>query len=124
MRAETIRIPNSRLKVQCRVYATQREMHQGIRKDVIGGIANSTLACCVHQTKSTIHDDRIAAVVFFSRTHLDPGTIAHEMLHAAWNVLERRRVMIQKTKKVEHLEEMLATVTGDLVEAFHKRMPL
>lgn len=114
----------SRLKVQCRIYASQRDMLRAIRRDVIGGIANSTLACCVHGTRSTIDRKDIAAVVFFSKTHLDAGTIAHEMVHAAWNVIERRCKGAKNLHKRKDLEEEQATLTGDLVTDFKKRFLL
>lgn len=118
---DVIRTANSRLKVQCRIYPTKRAMLLAIRRDTVGGIANSTLACCMHQTKSTIMDDAIAAVVFLSRTHLDADTIAHEMVHAARNVLERRRRTIEKARDVFEAEELLATTVGELVGAFKKK---
>lgn len=120
----TIRTPGSRLKVECRIYTTQREMLRAIRKDVVGGIANSTMACTVHQTKSTINDDSIAAVLFFSRTHLDPGTVAHEMVHAACNIIERRHKGGRGLTKAALLEEEQATLTGELVNAFRKRFSI
>ena len=110
--------PGSRLKVQCRIYPTQKEMLRGVRKDVVGGIANSTMACCVHQTKSTVEHDNLAAVVFFSKTHLDADTIAHEMVHAAHNIVQRRR---RNTENQDMHEEELATVTGELVGAFNRK---
>lgn len=119
-----IRSPGSRLTVECRIYATQKEMLRAIRKDVVGGIANSTMACTVHQTRSTIDDKAIAAILFFSRTHLDPGTVAHEMVHAAWNIIERRHKGGKNLTRTYDLEEEQATLTGELVNAFRKRFSI
>lgn len=110
-----IRAPGSKLKVQCRIYPTREDMLRGIRRDVVGGIANSTLACTVHATKSTVMDDAIAAIVFFSRRDVDRGTVAHEMVHAAANIIERRR------GKLNDNEEPLALLAGELVNAFYKK---
>lgn len=107
---------SSKLKVQCRIFSTKREMLRGIRKDVIGGIENSTMACCVHATKSTIDRNDLAAIIFFSKTHLDRGTVSHEFVHAAHNIQERR-------KGRKDREEDLATLTGELVNAFYKKQP-
>lgn len=114
----TLKIPGSRLTVQYRIYPSQRQMLAAVRQDTVSGVENSALACTVHQTKSTISDDRIAGVVFFSKTHITIGTVAHEMVHAADNVIERRRV------KKGDLKEMRASVAGDLVDAFYKQFGL
>lgn len=116
-----LRLRNSSLMVQSRVYDTQKEMLNAIRKDVIGGVANSTLACCVHATRSTVMQDSIAAIVFFSRTHLDAGTVAHEMVHAGHNILERRHRGGRRLTKDSKLEEELADITGELVNGFYKK---
>lgn len=112
-----IRVPKSRLRVQVRIFNSRRAMLRGIRADCIGGISNATLACTVYQTKSTLLDNTLAAIVFLARGNMDQGTVAHEFVHAAHNVLERKK---GKKKKPDAIEEALADMTGDLVNAFYK----
>lgn len=120
-RTVTVRIPRSRMRIECRIFPKRNAMLQGIREDVIGGIGNSTVALTVTNTRSTRGDKNIASVVFFAKPTMDSDTVAHEMLHAAMNIMERRRkksaMLIAFDDKTE---EELACLVGSLVGSFNK----
>ncbi len=120
MQRFTITADGSKLKVQCRIYDSQREMLQGIRKAKVT-ISNDTVAYCSSERRKMPKSH--VAIVFFSRTHLTRGTVAHEFVHAGFSILARRKVKsIECTTENAPLdEERLAGITGDLVDAFYKK---
>lgn len=105
----TLRIKNSKLVVRVFVFDTKKEMHQGIR--AAGAATSSDTLACVY-----FGEGNVAAEVYFNRTHLDPGTIAHEFLHATANVMHRRKGdFVQE-------EEEYARILDELVNKFYKKM--
>lgn len=110
----------SRLKVECRIYESQREMLRDARKRPHSfSIANDTQALCDTDFIPKGH----LARVFFCRTHISRGVIAHEMLHAAFGLLARRRVksIDCTTKAASKDEEDLCYVMDSLVDRFYKK---
>lgn len=105
-----------RRKVECRLYATKRDMLKAIRKDTIGGIENAVLACTVWAVRNRT-DKEVKAYVYLCKTHLCPGIVAHELYHVA-------EEFVKKTMPAEKREEAVAQLLGELVEAFHGAMPL
>ena len=116
----TIRADGSKLKVQCLVSASQREMLQGIRRAGVT-ISNDTTAYC-HSERRKVPRGHVA-IVFFSKTHLSHGTVAHEFVHAGLSILARRKVKNIEctTENAPHDEEELAGIVGDLADAFYKK---
>lgn len=117
--------PSSRMKIECRVYATQRDMLVAIRKDgakgSMSGVANNTMAyCCTY--KDLIPAGH-AAIIYFSKPHLTRGNVAHEMTHAGFSVLARRKIKSVEctTESAGKNEEALCYLVGDLVDRFYKR---
>lgn len=119
-----LRPGSSRLKVEARIYPTQREMLAAIRKDHISGIANNTMAFCATERKRM--KKGFAAIVYFSKTHITHGTVSHEFDHAAFAVMARRRVgsIPCTTEDAPKHEEDHATLVEEMVEAFHKQYGL
>jgi hypothetical protein len=117
-----LRIAGSRMKVVCRLYETQRAMLEGVRRFEIAGIANDTLAYCA--TQRSLMPPGTAAIVYFCRPHLSRGTIAHELDHAAFAIMARRRTRAIPctTEQAPREEEAHAYLLGDLIDAFHKRL--
>lgn len=113
--------PNSRLKVECRIYPSQREMLRASRRHPSRSfsIGNNTMAFC--QTDS--NPPEYLAIVVFSRTHLSPGTIAHEFVHAALALMARRKIssIPCTTKEAVPVEEDLCHIVDTLVDRFHKK---
>jgi len=118
------RAPGTKLKVECRIYPSQREMLRAIRKDRIGGIANDTMAYCATQ-RARMPAGK-AAIIYFSKTHLTRGIVAHEMIHATLAILARQKVRSVPctTEDAPDVEERLAGLAGDLVDEFYKRYGL
>lgn len=115
----TIRARGSRLKVQVHVYESHRAMLVAARKN--GSISDDTAAFC-EGDPSAIPRGHFA-VIFFCRPHLTHGIVAHEMDHAAYCLMARRGIKVVKfhSDKPTPEEEMHATITGDLVDEFHRR---
>ena len=111
----------SRLKVQCRLYESQREMLRAIRQDSIGGIANNTLAFCA--TYRAKLPSWYAAIIYFSKTHITRGIVVHEFVHASLAILARRKVknIPCTTEDAPTAEEALAGLVECLTDAFHKK---
>lgn len=118
-RSYVIYPPESRLKVDCRVYDTQRSMLAAIRRDDATGIANDTAAFCATDKIPAGH----LAVIYFCKTYLTHENVAHEATHAGLALLARRKV-----KEVpctitsnDDSEEMLAQIVGRLTGEFHRK---
>lgn len=116
-----IRPQGSKLKVECRLYQTHREMLRAIRKDDIGGIANDTMAYCA--TERSRMQAGFAAIVYFCKPYLDHDTIAHEMDHASFAIMARQRVkeIPCVTDAAPPVEESHAYLLGSLVGAFYRK---
>ena len=120
----TLSVGKSRLKIGVMVLPTQKDMLVTIRRDNARGrepgVANNTIAYC-NTSKSVI--GRHAAVVYFCKPHLSVGVVAHEMTHAAFAVLARRKVKsieCSTEEPAEH-EEELCYLVQDLTDQFYKR---
>lgn len=116
----TIYPPKSRLKVECRIYPTQRAMHKAARH--AGGISNDTLAYCECGIGEI--PKKHLAIVYFSETHLDPDTVAHEFTHASLSYFARKKckAIPCTTDRAEKLEEDFCYVLGALVGRFYKKL--
>lgn len=115
----TVGARGTKLKVECRVYKSQRAMLVAARQLGVG-IGNDTAAVC--EGSPSIVPKGKFAIIFFCKPHITKGVVAHEMDHAAFCLLSRR-----KKKTVDFIidgatdaEETHATIVGDLVDAFHK----
>ncbi len=113
------------MTVEARVYSTHKGMMAGIRGDHAkggqSGAGNDTKALTCTDTR-LIKVGR-GAVIYFNRKHLSHGIIAHEMDHAAFGMMARRKVKQIKCDAegaAEH-EETHAYLVQDLVEGFYKK---
>lgn len=108
------------LKVECRVYQSQREMLVAARS--FGpGVGNDTAALC--EGDPALMPRGRVAIVFFCRTHLTKGVVAHEMTHASLCLMARRgkkRLDIHVSENSD-AEEGHADTVGNLVDEFHKK---
>lgn len=107
------------------MYATQRDMLDAIRRDAAkgsaSGVANNTMAYCC--TYGKLIPKGHAAIIYFSKPHLTRGNVAHEMAHAAFSILARRKVKSIEctTEAAGDNEEVLCYIVGELVDRFYKR---
>lgn len=116
----TVGVKGTRLKAEVRVYKSQRSMLAAARQSV-GSIGNDTAAFC-EGTPSLVGKNRFA-IIYFCRTHLTKGVVAHEMSHAAFCLLARRKILCVPCDAAENTneEEMHAGIVGDLVDDFHRQ---
>lgn len=114
--------PNSRLRVQCRVYPSRRAMHRAIRVDT--QVSSDCEAYC-----ATFKDSMprgTVAVVYFNKNDLTIGTVAHEFTHAGLAIMARRRIasIPCTTEFAPAAEEQLADIIGEMTDSFKSKYGL
>jgi len=124
----TVRPSMSRLKVECRIYPTRKDMLAATRKFIhkrYNNVGKTTAAYC-EGTKDLLPSKQHLAVVFFNKNDLTHGIIAHEFDHVA-NCLMYRwgyRTLPVSIDEATEIEEKHCYIVQDLVDAFHKRFSI
>jgi hypothetical protein len=127
MHTVTIKPQGTRLKVECRIYPTKKDMHAAAHKfsgSIYSNIGRKTEAYC--ECTPSLLPRGFFAVVFFYEKGMTNGILAHEMDHAAQGLLYRRghRQLPISIDTATPLEEEHCYILQDLVDDFMRKCSL